>query len=438
MERKSLFMGKHDDVLQTSFNRRLWFWTGTLVLLLVVYRLTAGFGRAREQQVGALAAASTRNALAEVEVAAAQRGDLNIYVDELGIVAPSRILTVHTRVGGELVHVYFKEGQTVRAGDLVAQIDPRPYEIQLTEAEGQIAQDRALLANAQAKLARYKELFQQNIIARQDLDNQQSLAGQYAGAVKSDQALIDRAKLNIAYCWITSPIGGRVRQRLADPGSVVSPADTQGLMVISQLRPIAVTFSVPEDDLPRAVKATSTMSEFPVDAYDRTLKTHLASGTLLTLDNEIEQTNGTVKLKASFPNEDNALFPNQVVDVRLLVDTIRDTVLIPAAAVQRSSPANFVYVVKRDQTVDIRSVVVGTTQGDNSAITAGLNPGDLVVVNGARKLRAGSKVNPQLAADPFPPVPTYVPWRSLPEAQAPKDLAKPTRRSVPDTEKANQ
>jgi multidrug efflux system membrane fusion protein len=429
-------MGKSDDAQQTSLNRRLWFWTGTLMLLLALYRLTAGFGHAREQLVQP-SAASTQNALAEVEVAAAKRGDLNIYASEPGIVAPLRTLTVHTRVDGELVHVYFREGQIVKAGDLVAQIDPRPYEIPLTEAEGQMVRDRALLANAQAKLARYKELFQQNIIARQDLDNQQSLAGQYAGVVKSDQALIDRAKLNIAYCWITSPISGRVRERLTDPGSTVSPTDTQGLMVITQLRPIAVTFSMPDNDLPSVVKATSTMSEFPVDAYDPTLKTHLATGTLLTLDNEIEQTGGTVTLKASFPNEDNALFPNQVVNARLLVDTMRDTVLIPAAAVRRSSQATFVYVVKWDQTVETRSVVVGTTQGDTSAITAGLDPGELVVVNGARKLRPGSKINLQLAADPVAPGGVLRPMALL-EAQTPKGLAKQARRRVPDTEKADQ
>ena len=430
-------MAKHDDAQQTSLNHRLWLWTGTLVLLLALYRLTGGFGHARVQLVEPSAAASTQDALAAVEVAAVQRGDLNIYVNELGVVVPSRILSVHTRVGGELVHVYFKEGQTVKAGDLVAQIDPRPYEIPLTEAEGQMLRDRALLANAQAKLARYKELFQQNIIARQDLDNQQSIAGQDAGVVKSDQALIDRAKLNIAYCWITCPINGRVSLRLADPGSIVSPTDTEGLMVITQLRPIAVTFSMPDDDLPRVVKATTTMPEFPVDAYDRTRKTHLATGTLFTPDNEIGQTNGTVTLQASFPNQDDALFPNQIVNARLLVDTLHDALLIPAAAVQRSSQATFVYVVKWDQTVETRSVVVGATQGDTSAITAGLDPGELVVVNGAGKLRPGNKINLQLAADPFAPGGVLRPM-TLPETPTRKGLAKTTTRTVPDTEKANQ
>jgi multidrug efflux system membrane fusion protein len=430
-------MGKLDDAQQTSLNRRLWLWTGTLALLLALYHLTAGFGRAREQLVRASAAPGTQNALSEVEVAAAQRGDLNIYANQPGFVAPLRTLTVHPRVGGELVHVYFKEGQIVKAGDLVAQIDPRPYEIPLTEAEGEMVRDRALLANAQAKLARYKELFQQHIIAKQDLDNQQSIAGQDAGVVRSDQALIDRAKLNIAYCWITSPISGRVSLRLADPGSIVSPTDTEGLMVIAQLRPIAVTFSLPDYDLPRVVKANSTMPEFPVEAYDRTLKTHLATGTLLTLDDEIGQTNGTVKLKASFPNEDDALLPNQIVNARLLVDTIRDTVLIPAAAVQRSSQASFVYVVKWDQAVETRSVVVGATQGDTSAITAGLDPDELVVVNGARKPHPGRKINLQLAADPFAPGDVLRPMTLL-EAPTPKGLAKQTTRRVPDTEKGNQ
>lgn len=406
------------------------------MLLLLFYRLTAGLGHAREQLVGASSPASAQNASVEVEVAAAKRGDLNIYVNELGTVAPLKILTLRTRVDGELVHVYVKEGQKVRVGDLVAQIDPRPYEIQLTEAEGQMARDRALLANSQAKLARYKELFQERVLARQDLDNQQALAGEYAGTVKSDQALIDRAKLNIAYCWITSPIGGRVRLRLADPGSIVSPTDTQGLMVITQLRPIAVTFGMPDDDLHRVAKASSAMSELPVDAYDRSLKTHLATGTLIALDNEIEQTNGSAKLKATFPNEDNALFPNQVVNARLLIDTLRDTVLIPAAAIQRSSEADFVYVVKRDQTVEIRRVVVGITQGDSSAITADLDAGDLVV-NGADQLTRGCKVNVQLEEDPVAPGAVLRPMALL-EAQPSKGLAKRTTRSVAVTAKVSQ
>jgi membrane fusion protein, multidrug efflux system len=367
--------------------RRWWLWAGTLALLLVVYRTMAGFGRTQEQSI---------------EAVAAKRGDLNIYLNELGTVTPLKTVIVHTRVDGELVDVYFKEGQTVKAGDRLAEIDPRPYQVQLAEAEGQMARDRASLVNAQAHLARYKELFAQNIIARQDLDTQLSLAGQYAGVVKKDQALIDGARLNVAYCHITSPIDGRVGLRLVDPGNIVHTIDTQGLLVITQLQPVAVIFSVPEDDLPRVTKAMNAVSQLPVDAYDRGFKNQLATGTLLTLDNAIDQTTGTVKLKASFPNQDSALFPNQSVSTKLLVDTTHDAVLIPAAGVQRSSQGTFVYLVKPDRTVAMRSVVVGATQGDTAAIN-GVNPGELVVVDGADKLRRGSSVSVQVAANPLTP-----------------------------------
>ena len=386
----------YEQILIDSWKRRLWwFWACTLVLLLVVYRTAAGFGRAREIEPSA--AVNTQSI--SVDVTAARRGDLKIYLNERGTVTPLKTVIVHARVDGELVDVYFKGGQAVKAGDLLAEIDPRPYQVQLTQVEAQMARDRASLINAQAQLARYTELFRQNVIARQDFDAQQSLAGQYAGAVRNDQALIDSARLNLVYCRITSPINGRVGSRLTDPGNIVHAFDTQGLMVITQLQPVAVTFSIPEDDLTRVRKAIGAVSQLPVEAYDLSFKNQLATGAVLTLDSEIDQTTGTVKLKASFPNDDWALLPNQSVNTRLLVDTIHAALLIPAAGVQRNSQGTFVYVVKPDMTVALRSVVVAATQGDTSAISWGLNPGELVVVDGTEKLHRESRVSVQLAAD---------------------------------------
>jgi membrane fusion protein, multidrug efflux system len=367
--------------------RLWWFFAGTLALLLMLYRIT-GFSRAYEQSIGAVAA---------------QRGDLKIYLNERGTLTPLKTVTVHTRVDGELVDVYFKEGQTVKAGDLLAEIDTRPYHVQLAEADAQMARDRVWLINAQAQLARYRRLFAQNVIAREDLDAQRSLAGQYAGVIQNDQALIDSARLNLSYCRITSPMDGRVGLRLADPGNIVHATDTQGLLVITQIQPVAVVFSIPEDELPRVTDAIKAVPQLPIDAYDRGFKNHLASGTLLTLDNEIDQNTRTVKLKATFPNEDNALLPHQSVNTRLLVDTMHDAVLIPAAGVQRSPQGIFVYVVTPDRTVATRSVVVGATQGDTAAIDWGLNPGELVVVHGTDKLRRGNSGRVQLAANPVTP-----------------------------------
>jgi multidrug efflux system membrane fusion protein len=378
--------------------RRWWFWAGALVLLLVLYRLGTGLGRDRGQSGDS--AAAMRNQTVPVAAAAAKRGDLSLYLTEIGTVTPFKTVTVHTRVDGELVRVQFKEGQMVNEGDLLAEIDPRPFQVQLTQAEGQMARDRASLVNAESQLARFKQLFAQNIVARQDLDNQQALVGQYEGAVKNDQGLIDSAKLNLTYSRITSPLSGRVGLRLVDPGNIVHAADTQGLMVITQLQPIAVIFSVPEDELPRVMNAIKATPDLPVEVYDRSLKNLLATGALLTLDNEIDQSTGTVKLKAKFPNEDNALFPNQFVNAKLLVETKHDAVLIPAAGLQRSSQGSFVYVVKPDQTVEMRMITVSAAQGGIAAIATGLNPGELVVVDGTDKLRQGSRVSVQLAANP--------------------------------------
>ncbi|MBV8140293.1 MAG: MdtA/MuxA family multidrug efflux RND transporter periplasmic adaptor subunit [Deltaproteobacteria bacterium] len=379
-------------------SRRWWFWAGALLVVFVLYRLVTGLGRSGQSSD---AAAAIHKQSVPVAAAAAKRGDLNLYLTEIGTVTPFKTVTVHTRVDGELVRVLFKEGQMVKEGDLLAEIDPRPFQVQLTEAQGQMARDRASLVNARSQLDRYRQLFAQNIVAKQDLDNQLSLAGQYEGAVKNDEGLIDSAKLNLTYSQITAPISGRVGLRLVDPGNIVHAADTQGLLVITQLQPIAVIFSIPEDDLPGVETAIKATPQLPVEAYDRSLKTVLASGTLLTLDNEIDQSTGTVKLKASFPNEDNALFPNQFVNAKLLVETKHDAVLIPAVAVQRSSQGSFVYVVKPDQTVDMRMVKLSAAQSGTAAIESGLNPGELVVVDGTDKLRQGSRVSVQLAANPI-------------------------------------
>lgn len=384
-----------------SIGRRWWFWAGAALLLVAIYRIGAGLSRDRDQS--AEAAAAIRSQTTPVAAAAAKRGDLNLYLTEIGTVTPFKTVTVHTRVDGEFIRVLFKEGQMVKEGDLLAEIDPRPFQVQLTQAEGQMARDRASLLNANNQLARFRELYAQHIISKQDLDNQQALSGQFAGAVKNDQGLIDSARLNLTYCNIASPIAGRVGLRLVDPGNIVHAADPQGLMVITQLQPISVIFSIPEDDLPRVSKAITDTPGLPVEVYDRGLKTQLATGKLLTLDNQIDQSTGTVKLKASFPNDDNALFPNQFVNAKLLVETKRDAVLVPAAAVQRSSTGSFVYVVKGNETVEMRNVSVSAAQNGVAAIASGVNPGELVVTDGTDKLRQGSRVTVQLAANPVAP-----------------------------------
>ncbi len=315
----------------------------------------------------------------------------------MGAVTPIYTVMVKSRVDGELIRVLYKEGQSVRRGELLAQIDPRPFEVQLTQAEGQLAKDQSALENARVDLERYQTLVPHNAIPQQQVATQSALVQQLEGAVKVDEGQIAGAKLNIAYCQISAPVTGRVGLRLVDPGNIVHAADQNGLLVITQVQPISVIFTIAEDQVPAVLHKMQAGQRLSVTAYDRDNKTKLAQGTLTTVDNQIDPTTGTLKLRATFDNRDNVLFPNQFVNVRLLVERKHGVTKVPTAAVQRNSTNTYVYLVKSDSTATVRNVVVGTTEGDQTEVSSGLSPGDVVVITGVDKLQEGSKVIVQLA-----------------------------------------
>ena len=370
---------------------RWWLWLLVIAALgYGVYRLQKGSSGQQTSPAGSAARSGPRSV--PVVAAPARQGDMPVYLRGLGSVTAYNTVTVKSRVDGQLVKVAFREGQFVHPGDLLAEIDRRPYEVQLSQAQGQLAKDQAQLNDANVNLDRDKALYADGIIPKQQLDTQAALVGQYQGAMASDQAQIDAAKLNLVYCLILAPIGGRVGLRLVDEGNMVHAADPNGLVVITQIQPIAVVFSLPQDNLPPVLKKLRAGNRLRVEAYDRDGKALLAAGSLLTVDNQMDPSTGTYRLKAVFDNANNALFPNQFVNVKLLLDTERGAVIVLSAAIQRGPQGTFLYVVKPDQTAEVRPVAVGIIEGDNTSITRGLAPNELVVVDGMDKLQDGSKV----------------------------------------------
>jgi membrane fusion protein, multidrug efflux system len=381
---------REQSATSTRARIRWWLWLLVLAALGGGYWLWKNSGK---QPTAAVEPAARPAAPAVPVVAApARQGDMPVYLTGLGSVTAFNTVTVKSRVDGQLINVAFQEGQFVRAGDLLAEIDPRPFQVQLTQAQGQLARDMAQLKDARRNLERYRELVAKQFIAKQQFDDQAALVSQYEGAVKVDQGAIDSAKLQLTYCHITAPINGRVGLRLVDMGNIVHASDQNGLVVITQVQPIAVLFTIPEDNLPPVLQKLGAGERLAVEAYDRAGRTKVATGELLTVDNQIDQSTGTSRLKAVFPNQDYALFPNQFVNVRLLLDVRKGAVIVPGVAVQRGPQGTFVYVVKADQTVEVRQVTLGPTEGNNAAVETGLTPGELVVMDGVDKLRAGSTV----------------------------------------------
>jgi multidrug efflux system membrane fusion protein len=360
---------------------------GLIVLLGLAFAAYEIFGWLRSSQPGARPPPPQ-----SVGAATIGTGDIRVVVNGLGTATPLATVTVQTQISGQLMEVGFTEGQTVKKGDFLAQIDPRPYQLQKAQFEGQLAHDQGLLAQAQVDLVRYQKLAEQNSIARQQYEDQVYIVQQDQGTVKLDQAQVDQQALNIAYCHIVSPVSGRIGLRQVDPGNYVQTATSTGLAVVTQTQPITVIFPIPEDDLPDIMPQMAAGTPLQVTAKDRANVKTLAIGRVIALDSQIDTTTGTVKVRAQFDNADNALFPNQFVNAELLVKTLHDVITVPTAAIQRGAPGTYVYVINADNTVTVRPISIGPTDGPLAAVNSGLTAGERVVVDGLDRLRDGARV----------------------------------------------
>lgn len=396
--------GPASDDAQTQTRKRWWIW----VLVIVLAAAGIWYFRTRGIQASNPGGAAARvpggpgvgmgtlpDQPVPVVVATARKGDLPVYFNGLGTVTAFNTVTIRSRVDGQIVKINFTEGQYVKEGDSLIEIDPRPYQVQREQAEGQLAKDQAQLKDATVNYARYQLLFKEGVIPKQQLDTQQAMVGQFEGAIKADVAQIDNAKLQITYSHITAPISGHVGLRLVDIGNIVHASDTNGLVVITQLQPIAVLFSLPQDQLPQVIARMRTGPPMIAEAYDRDNSDKIATGKLLTIDNQIDTTTGTYKLKAVFDNVKSELFPNQFVNMHLLVETEKNVVIVPTTAVLRGPKGAYVFAVSQDNTVKMHDVTLTHATGDVTGISSGLASGEVVVVDGQDKLQDGSKVDPR-------------------------------------------